>query len=506
MKRKWVLLSMMLVLLGAVSQIVLAQDKPAAPKRPPPRFITVRSVDQAKGEVIFDVQVVAQMFDDQPTLLVYPDDHKRLTLETKPTHVYFGDEFKVSSNKATWRGVDGKEVGAEAAAKRLKPGVIVLLSADGAPVDGVYLRMFKEDALVLVLPVEELPVPYSPHVGGSITEKKIGDLEKQWYLFAPGSRSGRPGSINAIKAWEYVRPAKPVVVALLDGGVNWTHPDLAANIWTNPGESGHDDKGRDKAFNGVDDDGNGYVDDVHGWDFASHDNNPNPEPFDRSIDHGSMMAGLMAGVPNKGKGFAGLGRNLKIMPLRVAGDYKANLSQTLPAAIRYAVRNGARVIVTGVYIDDYVREHKEFREALKESERKGVLVVLAPRMNGGSLDNELGPLAKSSNVVIVGATRKDGSLAWLPSPCRVIKIAAPGEDMRSCCWGDYGHWPDVTTCPAAALVAAAAATLISQEPGLTPPQVIERLQKTSRKHPSLDRKISGGLLDMEALMASVGRK
>jgi subtilisin family serine protease len=328
-------------------------------------------------------------------------------------------------------------------------------------------------------------------------------LEKQWYLFDADSPYGKPGSINAINAWKLVRPAKPVVVALLDGGVNWTHLDLAENIWINPGECGTDDKGRDKRFNGVDDDGNGYVDDVHGWDFASNDNNPNPEPFENSLDHGSMMAGLMAAVPNNGEGIAGLGRNLKIMPLRVAGDYKANLRQTIPAAVRYAVRNGARVIVTGVNFED----SKEFRKALEEGERKEVLFVLAPRMDGAvSLDDEWGRLAKSSNVLIVGATRKDGSLMPLPSPCRVIKIAAPGEDMRSCCWGDYGHWKGVTTCPAAALVAAAAATLISQEPGLTPPQVIDRLQMTARKHPSMEGKISGGLLDMEALMASVKRR
>jgi subtilisin family serine protease len=332
-------------------------------------------------------------------------------------------------------------------------------------------------------------------------------LDKQWYLFETDSPYGTPGSVNAISAWKLVRPAKPVVVALLDAGVNWTHLDLAENIWINPGESGKDHKGRDKRFNGVDDDGNGYVDDVHGWDFASNDNNPNPEPFANNLDHGSMMAGLMAAVPNNGEGIAGLGRNLKIMPLRVAGDYKANLRQTMPAAIRYAVRNGARVIVTGVNFE----VTKEFRDALEESERKKVLFVLAPRMTRWpgeqrSLDDDLGHLAKSSNVVIVGATRKDGSLMRLPSPCRVIKIAAPGEDMRSCSWGDYGHWKEVTTCPAAALVAAAAATLISQEPDLTPPQVIERLQKTARKHPSMEGKISGGLLDMEALMASVKRK
>jgi subtilisin family serine protease len=359
--------------------------------------------------------------------------------------------------------------------------------------------------LVALVSSVSLAVGRPPDDQKAVSKLPLNDplLEKQWYLFDPHSPYGNPGSINAIKAWKLVRPAKPVVVALLDGGVNWSHPDLADNIWINPGESGKDDKGRDKAFNGVDDDRNGYVDDVYGWDFASNDYNPNPEPSSSSLDHGSMMAGLMAAVPNNRQGIAGLGRNLKIMCLRVAGDYKADLRQTMPAAIRYAVRNGARVIVTGVEFIDT----KQVRDVLEESERKNVLVVFAPRMSAPpSLDEELGHVAKASNVLIVGATRKDGSLMWLPSPCRVIKIAAPGEDMRRCCWGDYGHWQGVTTCPAAAVVAAAAATLISQEPDLTPPQVIARLQQTARKHPSLYRNISGGLRDMEALMASVKRK
>jgi hypothetical protein len=81
----------------------------------------------------------------------------------------------MSLKNAKWSGTDGKQVGAESASKRLKPGVLVLLSADGAAVDGAYLRMFREDTLVLVLAAEELPVPYMPHVGGGIPEKKVGD-------------------------------------------------------------------------------------------------------------------------------------------------------------------------------------------------------------------------------------------------------------------------------------------------------------------------------------------
>jgi hypothetical protein len=104
---------------------------------------------------------------------VYPNGEHRLTLGTKPTYVHLAAGFRVSLKSAKWSGVDGKEVGAEAAARKLKRGVTVLLSADGNSVDRAYLRMFKEDTLVLIAPAEELPVPYSPHVGGSIPVKEV---------------------------------------------------------------------------------------------------------------------------------------------------------------------------------------------------------------------------------------------------------------------------------------------------------------------------------------------
>jgi hypothetical protein len=81
----------------------------------------------------------------------------------------------VSLTKARWTGIDGKEVGSETVAQRLKPGVTVLLSADGAPVDAAYRRLFREDVLVLMVLAEELPVPYLPHVGGGIPIKEVGE-------------------------------------------------------------------------------------------------------------------------------------------------------------------------------------------------------------------------------------------------------------------------------------------------------------------------------------------
>jgi len=166
--------SMVMSLVLAMSQTVYAQQ-PEAPKGPPPRFIRVVKVDPAKRHVVFDVQVVEQTVFDDPTILEYPGGDRRLTLGSKPSYVYLGEGFRMRMKIAKWSGIGGKKVGTEAAVKRLKPGVMVLLSADGAAVDRAYLRMFREDTLVLVVPEDELPVPYMPHIGGGILTKKVGE-------------------------------------------------------------------------------------------------------------------------------------------------------------------------------------------------------------------------------------------------------------------------------------------------------------------------------------------
>ena len=114
----------------------------------------------------------------------------------------------------------------------------------------------------------------SPHLAlaaGQPGKKSLPNdpmLGEQWYLFSPGDKRGNPGSINAIEAWQHIRPARPIIVAVCDTGVNFTHPDLEANMWKNDRET----------QNGKDDDGNGYVDDLHGWDFAYASNNPIGRP------------------------------------------------------------------------------------------------------------------------------------------------------------------------------------------------------------------------------------
>jgi hypothetical protein len=153
-----------------------AQDAPGferfVPKGPAPRFIIPISVNEAKGEVLFWVQVVAQGPLDRLAILEDRDGNQRHTLGSKPSFTIPIEGFRVPFGKGKWSTADGKEIAAGGVAARLKPGGIVLLSADGEPVNTAYLRMFNDDVLVLVVPAEDLPIPYMPLTGSTIPIKR----------------------------------------------------------------------------------------------------------------------------------------------------------------------------------------------------------------------------------------------------------------------------------------------------------------------------------------------
>lgn len=135
-------------------------------------------------------------------------------------------------------------------------------------------------------------------------DPKFGEL---WGLHNTGQGGGRPDAdIDAPEAWDITTGSSDVVVAVIDTGVDYMHPDLAANMWVNPGESGDG-----KETDGVDNDGNGYVDDVYGYDFVYND----PDPSDTS-GHGTHVAGTIAAVGDNATGVVGVAWTARIMALR----------------------------------------------------------------------------------------------------------------------------------------------------------------------------------------------
>lgn len=152
----------------------------------------------------------------------------------------------------------------------------------------------------------------------------------QWNLHNTGQGGGQPhADVNAPEAWDLEQGNAGVTIAIIDDGVETSHEDLAANIFTNPGEI---------VGNGLDDDGNGLIDDVHGWDFANNDNDPNPSsPYDT---HGTAVAGVAAARGNNAVGVSGICPKCKLLPVKLANSDVAGRfaidEATIAAAIRYA--------------------------------------------------------------------------------------------------------------------------------------------------------------------------
>jgi hypothetical protein len=154
----------------------------------------------------------------------------------------------------------------------------------------------------------------------------------QWALSNSGLNGATPGAdVKAAQAWTTTAGNADIVIAVLDDGVELTHADLAANIFSNPGE----------ISNGADDDGNGYVDDLRGWDFVGDDGDPNPDVAEDR--HGTALAGLAAATANNNAGLAGIAHGCRIMPVKIASGASWVPDSTLAEAIYYAAgrtRNG----------------------------------------------------------------------------------------------------------------------------------------------------------------------
>jgi subtilisin family serine protease len=198
--------------------------------------------------------------------------------------------------------------------------------------------------------------------------------------------------IGAPEAWSRGYTGQGIVVAVCDTGVDRTHPDLDGNIWTNA---------REVVGNGLDDDGNGFVDDVYGWNFASGNNN--------TLDvqgHGTHVAGTIAGE-NNGFGVTGVAYAARIMPVKVLGDNGSGSFQSVASGIRYAADNGAHVInlSLGASVGD-----SSVQSAVQYAWNRGVAVIMAAGNNGASRPGY--PASYATNWgIAVGAIDSNGSLA-----------------------------------------------------------------------------------------------
>lgn len=310
--------------------------------------------------------------------------------------------------------------------------------------------------------------------------------------------------INALEASRLTTGSPSVTVAVIDDGVNFSHPDLSGQAWTNPGETGTDAYGRSKRTNHVDDDGNGYTDDVNGWDFYNWDNTVY-DYYDGDF-HGTHVAGTIAGKLD-GQGVVGVAPNIKVMALKFLGPDGGSDSGAI-LAIEYAARMGVRVSNNSWGGGGY-------NQALKDAIDACGCLFVAAAGNGGTDgvgdNNDYSPDYPSSyisgNILSVAAIDNRGYFAGFsnygPSS---VDISAPGVDIASA-HADGGHIYLSGTSMAAPHATGAAALVATINPTLSPSQVRSALMTTTKASPyTYGWTVTGGILDAYAAVASVNPK
>jgi len=317
----------------------------------------------------------------------------------------------------------------------------------------------------------------------------------QYALHNTGQSAGTAGAdVDAALIWDTVTGSATAIVAIIDSGVDWDHVDLAANIWDNSGET----------VDSADNDTNGFIDDVRGYDFGDSDNNPddncfNADPLENADGHGTHVAGIAAAVGNNSIGVSGAGWSLKIMPLKVASSDCQILTSNVVNAITYAINNGAKVINMSL-----AGGQSATLEAAVDAAFNAGLVVVAAAGNENTTDSTFSFPAAYTNVISVASTDNNDIRSSFSNYGTFITLSAPGSSILSTLPGDiYGTKSG--TSMATPLVVGIAGLLFSQFPTLTPTEVLNRLTSTAEDldtlNPSFATQLGAGRVNaVRALM------
>lgn len=346
------------------------------------------------------------------------------------------------------------------------------------------------------------------------------DFDQQWGLQNSGQTlpfgdAGTPGAdINAPAAWDVSTGNDSIIVATIDTGIEYDHPDLAGNIWRNPGESGDG-----KEANGLDDDGNGYVDDWQGWNFVGNNNDARDDDVFAADDlrpwgHGTHVAGIIGAVGNNQRGVSGINWNVQLMPLKFFDATGEGDVFNATKAINYAVANGARVINASY---EYVgpASTPEYQAIAAAGNAGGGVLFVAAAGNGensigGNIDlgDKIFPAAHAlNNIITVAATDPSDGIAHFSNfGGTSVDLGAPGVSIYSTVrLRDDSENPGYDymsgTSMATPMVSGAAALLWGEYPNLTATEVRELLFSTVDTIPALTGLVaSGGRLNLGAAM------
>jgi subtilisin family serine protease len=323
-----------------------------------------------------------------------------------------------------------------------------------------------------------------------------------WGMYGDASSPANQYGSQAAEAWAQPEGATcgDVVVGIIDEGYMYTHEDLAANAFKNPGEI---------AGNGRDDDGNGLVDDVYGWDFAGN----NSSVFDgTSDDHGTHVAGTIGGVGGNGKGVAGVCWSVRLMGAKFLGSRGGTTANAIKAVDYFTdlkIRHGLNIVATnnswggGGY-------SQALKDAIDRANAANILFIAAAGNSGANNDATAAyPSGYTSpNVIAVAATTSAGGLAsYSQYGATTVDIGAPGSGIISTVPVASGKGKNATvgsgyasyngTSMATPHVSGAAALYAYRNPGSTAAQIKAAILGSAVPTPSLQGKVAtNGRLDV----------
>ncbi|MGC9034882.1 MAG: S8 family serine peptidase [Verrucomicrobiia bacterium] len=316
----------------------------------------------------------------------------------------------------------------------------------------------------------------------------------QWNLNNIGQFGGTPDAdIDAPEGWGILNSASNVIVAVIDSGIRYTHEDLAPNMWINPGEI---------PGNGIDDDKNGYIDDVYGINAIDGAQNPG-NPYD-DYGHGTHVAGIIGAVGNNGKGVSGVAWRIKIMALKFIDASDSGYVSDAIECVNYAINKGARIINASFGSPTY---SSSLQTALNNARSAGIIVVASA--GNESQNNDSTPSYPASynldNIISVLATDINDNLAnYSNYGATSVDVGAPGSSIYSTFFASDTSYIYLSgTSMAAPHISGACALAMERYPLSSYNQIIKRVLESVDKLPSLAGKcVSGGRINLYKLLSN----
>ena len=289
------------------------------------------------------------------------------------------------------------------------------------------------------------------------------DSNEQWGL----------AKIQAPQAWNLETGSNETIIAVIDSGIQTNHEDLVNQLWTNPNEI---------PANGLDDDHNGYIDDVHGANMITQNGS-----LTDSTGHGTQVAGVIAAQTNNALGVAGVCWNCRLMVVKVIGATGTANYSDIAAGVNYAVKMGAKVInlSLGGYSDSFT-----LKAAIQAAAQTAVVVAGAGNDN---LSTPFYPAAYIDSVIAVAGTAQDDFKHSSSNFGSWVTVSAPGENILTTDFGGNYYTPNSGTSLAAPFVSGVSGLLVSQNPGWSPALVRQQIVHTTNSIDSLNPSLAGNL-------------